>query len=243
MAEQKAHIRRFRRATLGPELHLEQQVLEGVVDLLGCEPSRSWVGRSLPLGAGMPDLAVVVFDPCLAAAKDGSHRDAAVLAYLRRVSCATVATTAQRTGLKEQVVYESISRLAGVGAVCRSGEGYRLNQRWRSILSKVVAIEAKVSNWSGAVSQAIRNTVFAHQSFIAIPEHVAFRAPLDTACARFGIGVLAVGDEVRIVRRARTQRPKVWSYYYRLAAVVAEDVAQWRGGRDAIRRTNRAGTH
>jgi hypothetical protein len=40
----------------------------------------------------------------------------------------------------------------------------------------VIAIEAKLTDWRGALHQAFRNRCFAHQSYVLLPKDLAFRA-------------------------------------------------------------------
>ena len=104
----------------------------------------------------------------------------------------------------------SLTALINAKVVSESPEGFSLEPAWRTILPEVVSIEAKVSNWRKAVSQAARNQLFSHRSFVALPTNVATRASTDEHVAREGIGVLAVAQDgsVTVVRSAATrERP------------------------------------
>jgi hypothetical protein len=97
---------------------------------------------------------------------------------------------------------------------------------WRQILPEVVTIEAKVADWQSALQQAIRNRIFGHRSFVALPDSVAKRMDAEPGFSKHGVGILAVGDngEVHVHREARKSNPNVWSYYFHLAAIAAKDL-------------------
>jgi hypothetical protein len=101
---------------------------------------------------------------------------------------------------------------------------YALSEDWRAVLPEIVTIEVKVGDWRRAVAQAARNRIFAHRSFVALPDQVARRVKTETIFRELGIGLLSVAsdNEVRVVRRARRATPKVWFYYYSLAFMAAE---------------------
>lgn len=42
--------------------------------------------------------------------------------------------------------------------------------------ASVIAIEAKLRDWRGALHQAFRNRCFAHQSYVLLPKDIALRA-------------------------------------------------------------------
>jgi hypothetical protein len=109
----------------------------------------------------------------------------------------------------------------------------RLMPASRRILPEIVAIEAKVSGWQRAIEQAKRNLVFAHRSFIAIPERIASKLLDKPAEALYGVGIISVSDSgsVSISRVARKNSPTIWQYYFQLAGVTAQQIssreAQW----------------
>lgn len=82
------------------------------------------------------------------------------------------------------------------------------------------AIEAKISDWSKAVSQAIVNLAVADRSFIAIYSENAHRVALSALQAN-GIGLISVGSrwgDVRIVIDAQKSpftnqlaRQRIWA--------------------------------
>ena len=118
---------------------------------------------------------------------------------------------------------ERLDRLRGLRAVNRRGTAYSIAPRWRDILAEVVTIEAKVSKWRRAVQQARRNRLFAHRSYVALPEHLVPRVSTDAGFLASGVGLLAVDDggATLLVREATVGMPRIWVYYYRLAVLAA----------------------
>ena len=121
--------------------------------------------------------------------------------------------------------------------VDRSGQSYAIKSTSRDVLEEVITIEAKVAKWRVALTQAIRNGIFSHRSYVALPSHVAHRVRDEVGFQRFGIGILAVQDtDVYVVRRSRHRTPRVWVYYYQLALAVARHHME---SQNAVRRANR----
>ena len=96
---------------------------------------------------------------------------------------------------------------------------------WSKILPEIVTIEAKVTDWQKAINQANRNRIFAHRSFIALPKNVAERIKKEPSLKRFGLGLLSVDEDnnVSVLQKGRRSNPCVWSYYYQLAFLVANN--------------------
>ncbi len=74
---------------------------------------------------------------------------------------------------------------------------------------KVLAFEAKLRNWKEALHQAYRNTCFAHESYVVVPQGVAWRVVQWAAeFSRRGVGICTVEDgEVKILHPARKLEP------------------------------------
>lgn len=187
-----------------------------------------WTAAYLPLGAGIPDLVVVAYNPRVFALANVDLSDAQILAYLRAVGRARLETIAERVGSPPKVISRRLETLVDAEAITRaSNDLFVLSPIWRDILPEILTIEVKVSNWQRAVAQAARNRIFAHRSFVALPEKTAYRIRNEPVLGQLGIGVLAISqdDTVRVIRKPHRRRPSVWTYYYRLASLLARNFA------------------
>ncbi|MBX3410394.1 MAG: hypothetical protein KF859_10980 [Phycisphaeraceae bacterium] len=214
----------FRQRRKGPETAIEDAVAIAAPSLFSGERADCWIAGAPSLGAGQPDLAVVVFQRTPTCIDVLSGAGAQVLSYLRTVRCASANTIADRLCMTESALLETLGDLADRKIVDRVASAYRIESSWRSPLQEVVAIEAKVSDWKKAVAQAGRNRVFSNRSFIALPEAVALRVRRESLFTLLGVGIIGVSDEgsARIVRQARRQVPRVWAYHYALVGLAAE---------------------
>jgi hypothetical protein len=202
---------------LGPEADVEDAVVTALGDLLPLRLRPSCVFGSRPVGAGAPDLTVLYHARDVHAPVEGPDSMVDILAYLRVVNQARAETLCDRLGLNQRVLEGCIEVLVGAGVIRCQGARFVLERCYRDPLREVVAIEVKVSKWHDAVSQAARNRVFAHRSFVALPERQARLARDDERVARLGIGVIAVaGSTATVVRRSRRSQPRVWRYYFDL---------------------------
>jgi len=213
----------FRPRKPGRESCLEDAVADQIPSLF---PQTCWAAGSVPLGAGVPDLVVVRCEPKVFVLANVPLPTAQILAYLRVVGCARAATIARRFGKSERVIVRCLDNLLDVQAVAIEASAYRLAPEWREILPEIATIEVKVANWRKAVDQASRNSIFAHKSFVALPQEVALRVKREAPFRQTGVGLLGVSDdnEVQIVRRPVRRQPRVWSYYYQLAFFAANDL-------------------
>ena len=216
----------FRERIPGPELAIEDAVALSARGLFFSDEELLWSGGSLPVGAGRPDLVLVSYSPEVTALDGGDLAMAQILAYLRAVRKARLDTIAQRMRKGPRLIARSLDALLAIKAITRKNSTYALSPKWRMILPEIVAIEAKVADWHGAASQAKRNRIFAHRSFVALPEKVALRVRCHPVFQNTGIGIVAVeeGGGVIIVRKGSRQTPRVWTYYYQLAIIASQCV-------------------
>lgn len=214
----------FRPRRDGPETRIEDCVIEHLPALFG-SAHPAWMAGSVPLGAGMPDLIVAAYQPLVAGLSGSGAVESNILAYLRVVGRAKPNTIAARLRLAPNAAERRIRALLEADALtAASGGSVALTPTCRDILPAVTAIEVKVANWQRALGQALRNGIFAHRSFIAVPDAVAARALRTQALRQSGIGVIAVDSRgsAEIVKQAVSRQPRVWTYYYRLAALVGQ---------------------
>ena len=213
----------FRPRKDGPEIVIEDAVVSNYPVVFAENDLPRWAAGSVPIGAGIPDIVIVTCKPQVFALAQLDMPNAHILAYLRGVNKAKLDTISERIGKPQEVIVRSLNGLIDIDVVSNETNYYSLVPRWREILPDIVTIEVKVTNWRKAIDQAVRNRIFAHRSFIALPERLAHRVYTDEIFKQFGIGVLSVTDDnqVSIVRRARRHQPRVWAYYYHLASFVA----------------------
>jgi hypothetical protein len=217
----------FRPRRGGAECAVEDCVIDHLPTLFA-SVHPAWTAGSLPLGAGMPDLIVAAYQPLVVALAGAGTIETSILAYLRVVGRARLDTIATRLRLSSRNAEDSVSTLTEAGAVTDCAGRFSLTPVCRDILPAVTAIEVKVDNWQRALSQALRNRIFAHRSFIALPAGVATRVRRAPALLQSGIGVIAIDGDggASIVRQATASQPRVWPYYYKLAVLVANGSAR-----------------
>ena len=185
----------------GPEAVMMDAVFEWSRTFTASEPC--WTASSIPVGAGMPDFILATYRPEITKLTTIGDHHAGVLAYLRLVRSATPQVIAERIGRPLARITNVLDSLHEAEAVEKREDRFRLTTRWRQILPKIIAIEAKVSDWRKAVEQASRNTIFVHYSYVAFPDHLSERVSSDTLFDQLGIGIMGIAKsgELRIVRR------------------------------------------
>ncbi len=214
----------YRPLRAGPEATLQRAVEGRLLSLFPQQDRLLWTAGSVPLGAGRPDIVLTACEPQVMALSDVDVTSRAMMAYLRAVGRARSETISARLGKSLKSIERSLSSLVEADIIIVDRGSYALSDGWRAVLPEIVTIEVKVGDWRKAVAQAARNRIFAHRSFVALPEQVTDRVKAEMIFRDLGIGLLAVepDGDVHVVRRARRATPKVWSYYYSLAFMAAE---------------------
>lgn len=219
-------VAQFRPRREGPEAMIQDVVAEQIPELFRVG-SNSWTAASLPIGAGIPDLVIASYHPKVLALANVELPDAQILAYLRAVRKARLETIAERVGETTKKMGTRITALVDAEAIEVTSDTFTLSPVWRDILPEIVTVEVKVSNWKRAVEQAARNQIFAHRSYVALPEKLASRIKAEPIFSSLGIGLIAVTDkmEANVIKKPKRCQPTVWAYYYRLASVLARSQA------------------
>jgi hypothetical protein len=90
----------------------------------------------------------------------------------------------------------------------------------------IVAFEAKLARWRDAMHQAYRNTSFAHESYVLLPENVAKRAfEYAEEFDRRSVGLCYISDNrvIVLIQSARCQPLQQWLASKATAFVKDED--------------------
>ena len=217
----------FRPRRHGPESTIEDSVIRHL-PLFFETQHPMWTAGSVPLGAGFPDLIHAAYHTLVTDLAEAEAVDTNILAYLRAVGRARPDTIATRLQLPLRRTERRVRMLLEADALTDHGGSVALTPTCRELLPTVTAIEVKVCNWRRALSQALRNRVFAHRSYIALPVDVATRVRRVPVLRHSGIGIIAVqpDGEASMLKHAATRQPTVWAYYYRLATLVGQRVAR-----------------
>jgi hypothetical protein len=190
----------------------------------------------------MPDIVMASWNPATLGAVKIDAPAIDLIAYLRSVPRARIDTIAARLGQSERATLRKLESLISANIVEFHRDRYRLEHAWRNVLSEVLTIEVKVSDWRGALAQASRNCIFAHKSFVAMPERQAQKLAELTITRKLGVGVLSIADDggVDVIRRPKCRQPTVWKYYYKIAAVLASEIGEKRALRRITRRSSKS---
>ena len=223
-------VRYFRPRREGPEAGLEDAVAAFAPQLVE-SPELAWLGGSLQVGAGFPDLLVAKVDPEARPLPAATHSDSNVLAFLHVAGAGTsvsVDAVARFMRVPRSQVEDRLSVLAAADIIAADQGRYGLFPKWRVILAQVIAIEVKVANWQRAAAQARRNRLFAHASYVALPCRLAHRVCNKSAIRDHQLGVLGIHPDgtVSVVRESQRWSPLLWNYYYWIALKAAETMGE-----------------
>lgn len=180
----------FLRRRLGPEFELVRGFLSDLPIRIatGCE---AVIFQEPRLPSGSPDLVIVIWDKKRAARWRQERArltplDLRVAHYIYRSG---PSTEGELQKVFARSVVESIERLNAAG-ILRTSKARWLLRPLSGVFAarKIIAVEAKVSEWKAALQQAEVNTWFASASYILVPA-VPRRSSLLEMARRLGIGV------------------------------------------------------
>lgn len=102
--------------------------------------------------------------------------------------------------------YSILKHLISVGAITKNQDLYYRNPRFSLFASRTVAIEGKLSDWQGGLTQAIRYQRFAQQVYVALDEDFIHRVNIEEF-KKFNVGLISVGSKVNEILPAETSSP------------------------------------
>lgn len=197
----------FRSRRDGPE----RELIDRFLDLCpfsvprGCHAT---IFREPRIASGFPDL-VVVFWSIATAQKWNSERnlltrdDIRVAHYLYEYGPLQNSDIHQITPRSSG---SSLERLEAAGLIRQVGDEWKLRSLPTTFAARrIIAIEAKVSEWNVAVNQAFLNTWFASDSFVLVPEDTS-TARIRKAARPLGVRVCKPGQSVECNRPAFPNR-------------------------------------
>ncbi len=176
-----------------------------------------WAAHSPTIGAGMPDLLLILLKKELALCRlklSSSHMR--IVAWLRTQAFSGLEKISVEIGISEFDVEQLVQELCSVGILeTRDGE-FRLSTLWTTGVVSCITVEAKAKKWREAVRQASRNRAFANHSFIALPGDLAEKIVSKEEMRRSRIGLLGINDsgEIEFLKDADLCRPLSWFYFY-----------------------------
>lgn len=185
-------------------------------------------------GRGVVDLVVLDFDAALLNARleAGLPPVAVSQAYLVGALRAAGSVTRDELGRLDREVSERTNRrvvqaLEASGHVVEVDGLLSLRATMRPTLRRLVAIEAKLTDWRGGLLQASRYHAFADQVYLAMPERAARRLVAEDSdvAEALGVGVISVGTVSRILLASPRRRPgevgvRAWAEESEIADIV-----------------------
>jgi hypothetical protein len=182
----------FRRFRSGPEQDLIEWFLAELPIRVpaGC---RATVFREPRLESGFPDLVAVVWNVRVtrewnSARAEINRGDLRLVHYIHQRGHCRLTELHPVFG---RSVNRSIARLEDAEMIRRMSDGWVVRALAHSFAARrIVAIEAKVNEWSVALEQASLNTWFASESYVLVP-HIPRGDRLLIAAKSLGIGVWA----------------------------------------------------
>jgi hypothetical protein len=193
----------FRQTRPGPERKLVEHFLEelplsvprGCNTTVFCEPR---------IESGFPDLVIVLWSTAVAKTWRRSRvhlvtDDFRLIHYLHQAGPLLEEDLRKRL-LKP--VARNLARLEAADMAYCVGHIWRPRPLYKSFAARrIIAIEAKVSEWTRALGQAVQNTWFASDSFVLLPKRIHAKA-IPPSARSFGVRICAPGDMLSYKNKA-----------------------------------------
>ena len=204
----------MRTTTIGPEYDLVRSFVESRLPAVP-KGQELTVFLEPRIESGFPDIVAVYWN--IRTARSWSkHRSQLTTLDIRILHYLAIYGPAEMSQLKDlfsNKVGTAIERLYRAELVRRSGDELRA-KALNSIFAvrRLIAIEAKISQWQKGLTQAFANTWFASESYLLVP-HMPRSSPLIIEQAvRFGVGV-AVSDQYLSKANAVPRRDRIPKSY------------------------------
>lgn len=177
-----------RRSPDGPERELINRFLEKNLLRIprGC---RLTIFREPRIPSGFPDLVLVIWKESIA--RNWVPSRAEIQARDVRLMHQLLTTDWQQPSMRcDTRIKSSLERLEAAEMIRKSGNKWSARPLSVTFAAQcIIAIEAKVKEWRGALDQAVVNTWFASCSYVLVP-HIPKRSQLLQQAASMGVGVL-----------------------------------------------------
>ena len=202
-----------RRETKGPEAHMLSAFLKGFLEELEDHPRRGSIAvfNEPMLPTGFPDRVIVRYDERPFNGwndfrKNLTTIDLKILHHLTGAGSISSDAIQSSLGFSSRQILKSLERLNEAGLV------NLVSGKWKAKpisevfgVKEITAIEAKISDWPGALQQASMNQTFATKSYVLTPCFVPPPVAQSLAESR-GIGIFAFSFEsgVRRIKAAHS---------------------------------------
>jgi len=207
----------FRRATPGPELDLVSAFRESLL------ADRKSAGSAVTLfveprvHGRYPDLVAVFWDPVRASRWPQSRAQLTVddLKYVHRLHRATRISIdelvidlgrVRAERLVQRLLEADVARLSGWNLVRRC-------LRDVFAVTRVLAFEAKISDWRNGLDQAFWNSWFTSETFLLLPPSASGSSLLLERATALGVGIIVSGQQLKrpLVRPRADRVPKSYA--------------------------------
>jgi len=176
--------------------------------------ARLLLRREQPVGASIPDLVYVGFlsePPEDLWPARWTFQHACLVWQLRRRPRLQPSTIARRTFQRSQQIDSLLHDLERSGAIRRLPTGaVQLSQALAAVRAEVIAVEAKLSRWRDALSQALGYGTFADKTIVAMPSNgIPYDPTARSAFSKAGVGLCGIARDGRVewVIHPRPQSP------------------------------------
>lgn len=182
----------------GPELDMIEHETPGLIGLFACRDLELALFWEPKVDVGFPDLVLAIFSPetythWSSVRNNLTTTDLKIVHELGNSRGMSIGCLEERLGYSRRQLARSIDKLNESGMVHRKNTHWYLRSLSRIFgIHRLIAIEAKLSNWRDAFVQAKTNTWFASESYVLSP----IKRPKATTRDRstmYQVGILATG--------------------------------------------------
>lgn len=196
----------------GPEKELVDSFVKNIPQCFHWQKGAVVIFHEPRMETGFPDLVIVrylpeVFKYWVESRSSLNPMDMKILHYLSNLQGADASTLMATLGIPAKSLLSSIERLLDAGVITRSKTKWKaeaLNHIFG--VRSIVAVEAKIKNWTNAFHQSQLNLWFASEAYILSP----VEKPSQLIISRLrdsGIGIFLLnGNHVRRAQGTRINR-------------------------------------
>ncbi len=125
-----------------------------------------------------------------------NYSTALVVAFLHRKKAHTLSYLINKTGYTEEYLQSILTALKKENIVLEEENKFIIHEDFKFPNLKFSAYELKLKQWKKAVLQAIKNKSFAYESYVVMPDEIAFKLYQNNKkiFEEYNIGLIGIND-------------------------------------------------
>ncbi|MBL0742741.1 hypothetical protein [Chryseolinea lacunae] len=174
------------------------------------EKSKTQILEEVDLGFGIADLVISQVNKAAFVKDELGHFDILIYKVISDSKKASFLNIIEKTKANQLQVRRSLHKLQMNGYIDSKDELFRAKRSYSHVISKSVAVEAKLKDWKRALNQAFRYRWFASQAFVVLDSKYSLPAVKNLSHFKkmnVGLAVIDLDGLLTVHFKPKIERP------------------------------------